>query len=232
MVMKAPISEIYSTIQGEGPYTGEGQVFVRLAGCPLRCDYCDTRSSLTANGHSQMTVDEVVEEVIQQAASENIQTVSLTGGEPLSHAPFVRELIRTLKKNGLKIYLETAGVHPLALKSVIEDVDIIAMDIKLPTACGENYWDEHEEFLKIGGGKIFVKIVIEAHSEEAEFNHALEILSRCTPLPHLILQPVTSTNSSIQSASPEKLDHLYHLAKAGLPRVNVMPQQHKIWGIR
>src|SRR5512135_2704811 len=106
--MKAAVAEIYPTIQGEGPYTGDPQIFVRLAGCPLRCDYCDTPFSLTIRGHPQMTVRNVVKQVMKLIRLHDIHTVSITGGEPLSHVLYLKGLIRALKQKRLKVYLETA----------------------------------------------------------------------------------------------------------------------------
>src|SRR4051812_42305487 len=112
------ISEIFSSIQGEGPFTGEPQIFVRLAGCPLRCDYCDTPESLTAKGHPKKSVEAAVNETLRMAKKDKVGTVSVTGGEPLAHLSFLKEFLPKLKKAGLKVYLETAGVHPQALKAV------------------------------------------------------------------------------------------------------------------
>src|SRR5438045_4116988 len=108
------VTEIYSTVQGEGPYAGERHVFLRLAGCPLRCDYCDTPGSLSAQGHARRGASDVAADIIAMAKRDAIATVSVTGGEPLAQAPFLQSLFPALKNAGLRIYLETAGVHPEA----------------------------------------------------------------------------------------------------------------------
>lgn len=229
---QAFVSEIYASIQGEGPYTGERQIFVRLAGCPLRCDYCDTPGSLTTKGHPQKTVAEVLKETIRLAKAEVIRTVSVTGGEPLAHLSFLKEFLPALKKQGLKVYLETAGVHPEALQEVIPFVDIVSMDIKLPSATGKVHWKNHEKFLEVAGDKVFVKIVIEKHSGDEEIDRALSILSNRSRRPVLVLQPVTPEGPGILPPSPERLSLFFERARAQLPNVSIMPQQHKIWGVR
>ena len=230
--MSAYVSEIYSSIQGEGPYTGEPQIFVRLAGCPLRCDYCDTPDSLTVKGHSKLSADQVCKEVGRLAKSEKIKTVSVTGGEPLAHVLFLKELLPLLKKKGLNIYLETAGIHPDALKKVIQFVDVVSMDMKLPSATRKSFWKQHEAFLEIAQQKAFVKIVIEEHSKDEEVDQALSILSKRKTPPRLVLQPVTSIGPDIVPPTPERLSFLFSRAKAKMPEVFIMPQQHKIWGVR
>lgn len=231
---KAFVSEIYGSVQGEGPYTGERQVFLRLAGCPLRCHYCDTPGSLVANGHPALTIDQVREQVFSASreSGEPIKTVSITGGEPLVHAPFLSQLIPLLKKDGFKIYLETAGVHPQNLKKIVKDCDVISMDIKLPTATGRVFWKEHERFLKVGKGKIFVKVVLEKHSNIKEIEKAVSILEKEKKPPVLVLQPATPIPPLVEGPTPELVSQAYQFSSARLPKVFIMPQQHKIWGVR
>lgn len=229
--MNAYISEIYASIQGEGPYTGEPQIFLRLAGCPLRCDYCDTPASLTAKGHPQKTSKRVRDEIVKLARKNNIQTISVTGGEPLAQVGFLKELFPLLKKAGLRIYLETAGVHHKALSDVIRWVDVISMDIKLPSAVQKIFWSEHQKFLSIGAKKLFVKIVVEDKTKDAEWNRALSLVRKTHPQPLLVIQPATPQGP----AKPPKalrLGTLYQIACRSLRHVLVMPQQHKVWGVR
>lgn len=225
------ISEIYSSIQGEGPYTGEKQIFLRLAGCPLRCDYCDTPYSLTAKGHPKMEAQDAAREVIDLSKESKATTVSITGGEPLVHLDFLLELIPILREAGLKIYLETAGIHPQALRRIIDDCDVVAMDIKLPSATGKEFWKEHEEFLEVGGDKLFTKVVLEAHSKDDEIDQMISLLSKRKKPPTLVLQLVTPMGPSVAAPSVGQVSKVYEKAKIKIPRVLVMTQRHKEWGI-
>jgi len=94
---KVFVKEIFSSIQGEGLYAGEKQLFVRFCGCNLRCDFCDT--DFSREGAREFSVAELKREIL----SLEPQTVSLTGGEPLLCVSFLNELLPLDRK----IYLET-----------------------------------------------------------------------------------------------------------------------------
>ncbi len=227
------VSEIYPTLQGEGPYTGEKQIFLRFAVCPLRCNYCDTPESLTPAGHKRMTVPEVHDRVSEVQRQTSIKTVSVTGGEPLVHAGFLKEVFPLFKRDRLRIYLETAGVHPDGLSQVIDFCDVVSMDLKLPSATGQNFWDQHERFLKIAGEKAtFVKVVVEKNSRLEEIERAASLLAERPHPPLLVLQPASPMPPFAEAPPPELVAKAYLLAKKIIPHVAVMPQQHKIWGLR
>lgn len=118
------VSEIYVSTQGESSYAGLPCVFVRLAGCPLRCSWCDTPAALTTKGAKKKTIQEVVEEVL----SYGIRLVEVTGGEPLAQKECI-PLLETLIKSGLDVLLETSG--RFSLEHVPNAVRAI-VDVKCP----------------------------------------------------------------------------------------------------
>lgn len=236
------VSEIYSTLQGEGIYAGERQIFVRLAGCPLRCHWCDTPGSLSSTGHPSLDTDEVLNQISKLHRGTPVQTVSFTGGEPLAQVDFLSSLLPAVKSGGWKVYLETAGVHPKALERVVHDCDVVSMDIKLPSAVGKPYWKEHAEFLKIAGRKAFVKIVVDQYSQGDEMKKSFEIIAENSPHSPLVIQPVTpiaplssrltgEAAQRIEPPDPPKILLWHNLAKAFLSDVRVLPQMHPIWGL-
>jgi organic radical activating enzyme len=150
----------------------------------------------------------------------------------LAHVSFLAELLPALKKKKFRVYLETAGVHPKNLARVVRDCDVIAMDIKLPSATGRVYWREHEQFVEEAEGKLFVKVVIERQSKKSEFERAVGILSKRPVSPLLVIQPVTPGNPGVDAPSAKQLGDFYALAARKLRKVLVMPQQHKLWGLR
>lgn len=98
------INEIFSSIDGEGIRTGELATFIRLAGCNLRCRYCDTEYALDNNSGSEMNITEILNEV-KKYKNRNI---TLTGGEPLAHKE-TNKLIEELIKNNYFVNIETNG---------------------------------------------------------------------------------------------------------------------------
>lgn len=122
------IIEIYKSIQGESTWTGLPCIFVRLAGCNLRCHWCD--SEYTFSGGSRMTAEEVEIEVDKLAP---VKLVEITGGEPLLQERELVPLMKRLLAKGHTLLLETSGERPLA--NVPEEVHKI-VDVKCP-ASGE-----------------------------------------------------------------------------------------------
>jgi len=124
------VTEIYKSLQGESTYAGLPCVFVRLTGCNLRCNWCDSEFSFT--GGRKMTVDEVVAEVNKlQPSTVNRELagnclVEITGGEPMLQEREVVPLMERLLGSGYKVLLETSGERPLAgvPKEVIKIVDV------------------------------------------------------------------------------------------------------------
>ena len=107
------IIEIYKSLQGESSYTGLPCVFVRLAGCNLRCTWCD--SEYTFKGGHRMTIDEVEMEV--QRLSPDGGLVEITGGEPLLQEREAIPLMDGLLTAGYTVLLETSGERAAGVRS-------------------------------------------------------------------------------------------------------------------
>lgn len=125
------IIEVYKSLQGESSYSGLPCVFVRLAGCNLRCVWCD--SEYTFKGGSRMTQEQVEAEVHRLLPDKGL--VEITGGEPMLHEREVIPLMNSLLASGYTVLLETSGERPLA--NVPAAVVKIA-DVKCPDSgeCG------------------------------------------------------------------------------------------------
>ena len=103
-----PISEIFYSIQGEGPSVGRPAIFIRLFGCNLRCKWCDTPYSYQPTQQTNMKIVTIIEEVKRLANLRPL--VVITGGEPLIHKKPLVTLVRALKKQGYRyIEIETNG---------------------------------------------------------------------------------------------------------------------------
>ena len=124
------ITEIFHSLQGESVTVGLPTVFVRLTGCPLRCQYCDTAYAF--NGGNMMSIDCILERI----ASFACQYVCVTGGEPLAQ-PGCIELLKKLCDAGHSVSLETSGARSIA---EVDERVMIVMDLKTPDSgeCKKN----------------------------------------------------------------------------------------------
>ncbi len=229
--MNAKIFEIFSSIQGEGPYTGVNQIFVRFFECHMHCVWCDTPDSIGdgKREYKEYSLEQLMQEVKPFIADSH--SVSLTGGEPLLQADFIKAFIPYIREAGLKVYLETSGVLHQPLRSLIEDVDIISMDFKLPssTQC-RSFWKEHEEFLKIASTReVFVKAVIASQTDFEDLKTAVAIIEKVNPATSFILQP--NTFDLARGVSKKCLEFQEYCLQY-LPNVRVMPQMHKFLNMR
>jgi 7-carboxy-7-deazaguanine synthase len=116
------VTEIYASIQGESRHAGRPCTFVRLAGCPLRCRWCDTEYSFAAG--ERLGIAAIIERVRQLG----VPLVEVTGGEPLAQ-PACAPLLQALCEAGFEVLLETSGAYPL--DRLDPRVTVIA-DLKCP----------------------------------------------------------------------------------------------------
>ncbi len=267
------LSEMFCSVQGEGPFVGERQIFLRTAGCTATCSWCDTvyskvqtkRFVVHADGAGEtrwrpnpVALDDVLADVDATArVHAPVSTVSITGGEPLEQPEFTAALARALKARGLRVYLETAGIHADALRSLIDAVDVIAMDIKLPSATGIDLWDAHRDFLAATRGTafesgrgpdgrdgddpshtLFVKVVVDLNATVDEIERAARLVSGCDRGIPLILQPESETlfgRRTTAEGSRALLDLVEAGARAATPlvrTVRVIPQTHRMLHVR
>jgi len=227
-MQEAKVSEIFFSLQGEGLYLGAPQVFVRFYGCNLSCSFCDT--PLTS--YKTFTKDSLMSKIL--AHDQPYHSVALTGGEPLCQADFLKEFIASYRLFYKKpVYLETNGTLHEELSKVIDFLDIIAMDFKLPSSTGAGpMWEEHGKFLKIAKRKqVFVKAVITSSTSADDIMRAKEVISQESPDIPLILQPVTPVRKG-KKAEEALLRKFQGIAQKHLKRVEVMPQAHKELGIK
>ncbi|MBU0503927.1 MAG: 7-carboxy-7-deazaguanine synthase QueE [Candidatus Omnitrophota bacterium] len=223
--MKGKISEIFESIQGEGIYAGQRQIFVRFFGCNLSCKFCDTPLKNFSEYESQELLNEL------KSYLGNYHSISFTGGEPLLQKDFLKEVLILAKQEGFRNYLETNGTLPEALKEVIDYVDIIAMDFKLSSSTNSgDFLVSHREFLKIASAKdVFLKAVICNSTGEDDFKKSLEVIKEIKPDIRLVLQPNCFEDSG---SLDEKIDDLKTICLRQGIGVCLIPQMHKIIGVK
>ncbi len=226
---------------------GLRQVFLRLYGCNLSCVYCDTDISAeplfcrmeTTPGRRDFT------EVANPVALDHIislldgwergwpgihHSLSLTGGEPLLNHEILLEWLPELRKH-LPIHLETNGVLFEALSPLIDFVDHIAMDVKLPSTSGcTDLWERHGHFLRVAAKKdVFVKMVVSDETEEWEIERACMTVAAVRRSIPVILQPVTLDTGAI-GISPLRALEFQEIASRIVKEVRIIPQTHKFIG--
>ncbi|MCE5199115.1 MAG: 7-carboxy-7-deazaguanine synthase QueE [Armatimonadota bacterium] len=234
-------NEIFASIQGEGLYCGQRQTFVRLAGCNLACSYCDTalaREDTPPTCRIEQAPGEArfeelpnrigVETVVAACKRLGSEVITLTGGEPLVQVEFVGHLLSRLQENGFTTHLETNGSLPSELARVIQNVDVVAMDIKLPSASGMNdLWEEHTLFLEIARrAAVFAKTVVSNETTDEEMHRVADLIAAVDAWIPLVIQPVSG-----EYMPGMRLIRLQEVASQTLDDVRVIPQCHKMLGI-
>lgn len=236
------LSEIFLSFQGEGTQVGRRQLFVRLAGCNLRCRYCDTPDSLERVSHvrilgldgalreleNPVSTTAVLDAVLPLLAHAGpVDGTSLTGGEPLLQAEFLAELLADERWPRPRL-LETNGMLPESLRAVLPLVDIVSMDVKLPSNSGERaFWDQHARFLATAGDKAYVKVLVDAGTALDDIDRAAALVGARAAL---FLQPITDGAGRIDVAAAD-LQRFFGAARRHAADVRVLPQTHKMLAI-
>lgn len=201
------VSEIFASVQGEGLRQGEPTIFVRLIGCNLRCNFCDTKYAW--EGGDDISVQQVIEQVKQQHKEFPANWVCITGGEPLLQD--IRELAQKLKEKDLKIQIETNGTRFQKLPA-----DWYSVSPK-----PDNYF-VHPELIRIAQE---VKLVV---TEELDFDVVRKIRQKFPLATPILLQPESNKDKFRQKG----IKLLKNAAEDGLKNLRLSLQLHKIYGLQ
>jgi len=201
------ISEVFASVQGEGLRQGEATIFVRLAGCNLRCSFCDTKGSWKDG--RDLCPEQVLDMIQKIRLSFPAGWVCLTGGEPLLQR--VEGLVGRLKNEGFMVQVETNGTR---YRSMAADWYTVS-----PKPRRYFYRPEYREKAKE------VKVIVTRDLSLTRIRKLRQDFSLSTPL---LLQPQSNRRWSIERG----LRLLEEALKAGLDNIRLSAQLHKIFGLR
>ncbi len=228
----ANITEIFSSLQGEGPYAGSKHIFIRFEECHMHCTYCDEIHKVGA----PWTLDQVVSEVnrLDKEFGPHLH-VSLTGGEPLLYLPFIKPLIKELKRLKFQTYLETSGVLWRALDEVVEDCQVVAMDLKPASVTKEkSYLEDHRKFLKMAlARETFLKMVISKEIDYQEYDELVKMAHSIHPSLTLFLQPISNSVEGHEDLELMRiLSELQSRGQAWIKDIRIGLRLHRLLNIR
>lgn len=233
------LSEVFTSIEGEGILAGTKTMFVRLAGCPLKCHWCDTPYAIPMESGDDIPIHEV-KKTIADELQPNTYKINFTGGEPLAQADAVIELAKFARSKGVKTYLESACYDAKKFAKVLPFIDIFKVEFKLTDARAtdnKNYLTllkNELECLRIAamaGKKPYIKVVVTNSSNPAELAELARKVFASTSSKNIagfIIQPSYGIDEPL-------LDRLFAFYDAVYPlyeQVRVVPQLHKMMGAR
>lgn len=201
------VNEIFYSIDGEGRRAGCVSVFVRLAGCNLRCNYCDTGYALSFEDGTEMDVSEIIT-VVEKYSCKN---VTITGGEPLIHDGS-KELIKEFWNHGYDVVVETNGSVPII---DVAQYASICMDWKMPSSGMCDRMDENNL------GILWKNDVLKTVVRESDLEYLSEFLDKYHLLCPIYISPVFG---EIQLSRIAEFIKRYH----GENEVRMQLQMHKI----
>lgn len=203
------VNEIFYSLEGEGKWQGYPTIFIRLSGCNLDCDWCDTEHQK----FQEMEYNQIREELDKYPCNR----VKVTGGEPLIHEK-TNFLIGLLKDWGYDVALETNGT--IFNTNIFNKVDLICMDIKPPSSKMESQFDVINRTHKRYGDKTEFKIVI-SDLLDLNFAESYVLLNG-----DMVLMP----NSKIRKVSQKK--RLMEAIMYKFPDARYGLRLHEVLGIR
>ncbi|HYY50014.1 MAG TPA: 7-carboxy-7-deazaguanine synthase QueE [Nitrososphaeraceae archaeon] len=238
-VNRVQLSEIFTSIEGEGILIGTKTLFIRMAGCHLGCIWCDTGYALPLNSGKEYTLGHV-KDMISNELRPNTYKANFTGGEPLLQHYAVANLARFIKDKGLKTYLESSCFDSHRFEKVLPFIDICKIEFKMRDSKAVD--SEHHDRLLINERECldlsiecskttYIKVVVTASSSIGEFRNLLQDVFthiETRDLAGFIIQP----SSAMDEPSLKKLLMFYDAVYPIYHNVRIIPQLHKLMGVR
>ena len=198
------VNEIFHSIQGEGLLAGTPSVFIRLAGCPVGCEWCDTKYAWDANDGEELPIPGIVNKIDQWPC----RYVVITGGEPMVN-PQLADLASALKERNKHITIETAGIKFVAglacdLMSVSPKLSNSGQKIKA-TPLRQQYSGQADPFFSIRQlirrYPYQLKFVVDSPDDLPEIQQAIEQIGGVSA-EKVMLMPQAKTRNELIAKSP------------------------------
>jgi 7-carboxy-7-deazaguanine synthase len=240
----AYISDIYSSLQEYGLYAGTPMGFIRFQGCHLHCRWCDSSYARETSGICKVETEARsghFYEIANPLSCERLFTLirqlpdhmlSLTGGEPLEQADFLATFLPPLRDEH-KILLETNGVLVDALRVILSYVDVVSVDVKLPSSTGQRpYWEQHREFIRAAlkaRKEVFANIVVTPDTADLDIQEAIKLINSCDKYMPVILRSPMPTPSFPSTANIDRLMSVQRICSGWLKNVTVAEQKQEVY---
>jgi 7-carboxy-7-deazaguanine synthase len=235
--LKVRLFEIFTSVEGEGILYGTKTLFVRLAGCPFTCFYCDTKESLPLNSGTEYTIEEA-NELIDTNLQDQTYKVNFTGGDPLIQHEAVAQLAKHIQNKKIPTYLESSCFDINRFNHVLPFMDIVKIEFKTK----DSDFVDSEHYEKLIGHTMkclessvkskkttYIKIVVSSKTQLDEFKKLIgEIFNNISKenINGFVIQPTYG----ISEPSLDLLLNLYDVVFPYYIDVKVVPQLHKFIG--
>ena len=235
--MKVRLFEIFTSVEGEGILYGTKTLFVRLAGCPFTCFYCDTKESLPLDSGTEYSIEEA-NKLIDSNLKNQTYKVNFTGGDPLIQHQAVALLAKHIQDKKIPTYLESSCFDIDRFNHVLPFIDIVKIEFK--TKDSDFVDSQHYEKLightmkclesSVSAKKTtYIKVVVSSKTKPDDFtklvNQIFEIVSK-DDIDGFIIQPTYG----VAEPSLDLLLSLYDIVFPHYDEVKVVPQLHKFIG--
>ena len=236
--MKVRLFEVFTSVEGEGILYGTKTLFVRLAGCPFTCFYCDTLDALPLDSGTEYTLEQAFG-LIDENLQDKTYKVNFTGGEPLLQHEAVAELAKHIQSMKIPTYLESSCFDSNKFNHVLPFIDFVKIEFKTPDSefvDSKHYPNLMENALGClrssvsSKKKTYIKIVVSSKTKSEPFKKLLQnifkIITR-DDLSGFIIQPTYG----IAEPSLQSLLEFYDLVHPYYNEVRIVPQLQKLIGV-
>lgn len=212
--MEFRINEIFTSIQGEGTFTGTPAHFIRFQGCPIGCHFCDSKVTWLKEDGVLFNEDMLIKTISEHAQASNIHHIVLTGGEPMWWHAELPYLIEILLTKGFSVQIETSGIYgnPAIIKQIVRGSKVfVTISPKAPHEDMSEFLPVDSELLAhcfeikfVVGGPLDIERRIPQFMQNG-FTVGWPSYDRLTQKPRVFLQPVDLCDATINKACTQEV---------------------------